>query len=176
MSELLKIHIGNRVRKEGWVGFNVQPGPEVDVVGNCLDLSAFANNSASTIYASHVYEHLDYRKEVEQALKEAHRVLAPGGKIMIAVPDLDVLCHMMTARYLPPEVKFQIMRMILGGHQDPYDIHKSGYNEAFMAHYLTQARFERILRLPSFNLFEDGSMKNIGGVPISLCVEATKPR
>lgn len=45
------------------------------------------DRSADLIYASHVIEHFD-RSEVKSFLNEVKRVLAPGGVIRIAVPDL----------------------------------------------------------------------------------------
>lgn len=39
------------------------------------------------VYASHVLEHLD-RHEGARALREAHRVLEPGGTLRVVVPDL----------------------------------------------------------------------------------------
>ncbi len=46
--------------------------------------------SCDALYSSHMLEHLD-RLEAERFLHEAHRVLAPGGVIRIAVPDLTKL-------------------------------------------------------------------------------------
>lgn len=48
------------------------------------------NDSAEVLYTSHMIEHLD-REEVSLFLQEAYRVLAPGGIIRIAVPDLRKL-------------------------------------------------------------------------------------
>jgi hypothetical protein len=46
-------------------------------------------NSAEAVYTSHMVEHLDLT-EVRNFLGEALRVLAPGGMIRIAVPDISV--------------------------------------------------------------------------------------
>ncbi len=48
------------------------------------------DNSVEVLYTSHMIEHLD-REEVGQFLREAYRVLAPGGIIRIVVPDLRQL-------------------------------------------------------------------------------------
>jgi len=45
------------------------------------------DRSASAVYSSHMFEHLD-RAEVASFLAEAQRVLAPGGILRLAVPDL----------------------------------------------------------------------------------------
>jgi predicted SAM-dependent methyltransferase len=176
MSDLLKLHIGGRIPKEGWKILNIQPGPAVDFVGDCVDLSQFKDNSVAEIYLSHVLEHLDYQKEAHVALQGFKRVLVPGGKLMIGVPDLDVLCHLLIAPFLNPEAKFFVMRMIYGGQMNPHDYHKAGYNFLFLHSFLTQDGFTQIRRVPSFGLFDDTTEKIVNGVPISLNVEAFKPR
>lgn len=175
MAELLRLHIGGETAKAGWKILNIQAGPYVDYIGDCLDLSQFADNSVSDIYLSHVLEHLDYRSEVQHALAGFKRILIPGGRLMIGVPDLDVLCHLLTAPYLSADARFHVMRMIYGGQTNPYDYHKAGYNLIFLHHMLRLAGFDRIQRVQSFGLFQDTTELRFQGVPISLNVEAAKP-
>lgn len=52
----------------------------------------FDDGSADVIYSSHMLEHLSRRK-ASGFLAEARRVLAPGGIIRIAVPDLALLAE-----------------------------------------------------------------------------------
>ena len=47
----------------------------------------FADGAVEVVYSSHMLEHLD-RREAREFLLEAKRVLAPGGRIRIVVPDL----------------------------------------------------------------------------------------
>jgi predicted SAM-dependent methyltransferase len=47
----------------------------------------FADNSGDFIYSSHLHEHL-FRSDGQQLLREAFRVLRPGGILRICVPDL----------------------------------------------------------------------------------------
>jgi predicted SAM-dependent methyltransferase len=53
------------------------------------------SNSVDVIYSSHMLEHLD-QQEVSLFLKEARRILCPGGIIRLAVPDL----HMLVQKYI----------------------------------------------------------------------------
>ena len=62
-----RLHIGGQVPHADWKILDVQPGPHVDYVGDCRDLSAFGDNSLLEIYASHVIEHLGYAKELPLA-------------------------------------------------------------------------------------------------------------
>lgn len=48
------------------------------------------DNSVDVLYSSHMLEHLD-RAETQAFLKEVKRVLVPGGRVRIVVPDFDVL-------------------------------------------------------------------------------------
>jgi len=57
-----------------------------DIVASITDLGEIGQFGA--VYASHVLEHV-YPDEVVPALKEFHRVLLPGGKAIIFVPDLE---------------------------------------------------------------------------------------
>jgi predicted SAM-dependent methyltransferase len=171
----LRLNIGGEVAHEGWKIFNIQPGPHVNFVGNCLDLSQFSDGSVSELYLSHVLEHLDYRKEAFTALTEFRRILVPGGRLMIGVPDLDVLCHLMLAPFFAAQSKYYVMRMIYGGQENAYDYHKGGYNFAFLHSCLVDRGFERIKRVESFGLFNDTTELKFNGVPISLNVEAFKP-
>ena len=49
-----------------------------------------AGGSVAAVYSSHMIEHLD-RGEARAFLAEVRRVLAPGGVVRIAAPDLSLL-------------------------------------------------------------------------------------
>ena len=53
-----KLNIGGTAAAAGWTVLNIQPGPQVDVVGDGVDLARFAAGSVEEIYASHVLEGL----------------------------------------------------------------------------------------------------------------------
>ena len=127
------------------------------------------------IYASHIVEHLDYAGELQNALKEWNRILVPGGKISISVPDLDVLSKLMLERgEFSLDDRFQVMRMIFGGHLDKHDYHLVGLNEEFLTTFLGEAGYVRMRRVPEFGLFSDTSSFAFKGVPISLNMVAEK--
>jgi predicted SAM-dependent methyltransferase len=168
----LRLHIGGTEPRPGWKILNVQPGTGVDFVGDCTDLGRFADASVQEIYASHVLEHLSYQDRLPRALGELYRVLRPGGKAMISVPDLEVLCRL----FLDPRAKvrdrFEIMRMAFGGQMDAHDFHFVGLSYDLLYNFLFGAGFRRIEQVKAFGLFRDSSAIEYLGEPISLNVLA----
>lgn len=172
-----KLHIGGKQSSEGWEVLDALPGPHVAHVCNANDLSLFSDNTFAEIYASHVAEHLDYKDELSATLVEWMRVLQPGGKLYVSVPDLDVLSGMILEKNrLTVEERYFVMRMIFGGHVDQYDYHVTGLNEDFLTVFLRTAGYINITKVERFGLFDDTSNMVYKGVPISLNLIARKPR
>lgn len=171
----MRLHIGGHATHADWKILDVQPGPHVDYVGHCGDLSAFGDDSILEIYASHVIEHLGFVDELPQALREFYRALAPGGALRVSVPDLAVLCELFTDPALEFTERFQVMRMMYGGQIDAADFHRVGLNEEFLRDYLLAAGFVEITRVGNFGLFNDTSSMTVKARPISLNLIARKP-
>jgi predicted SAM-dependent methyltransferase len=171
----MKLHIGGWQTREGWKILDILPRDGVDYLGNCLDLGQFADDSLDEIYASHVLEHLDYKTEVEPALREWRRALKPGGIARISVPDLDILSRLFVHPQTKPQDRFQIMRMMFGGHADAHDQHKTGFFFDMLGSMLDKAGFVGIKRVERFGLFSDSSEIRFAGNLISLNLEARKP-
>ncbi len=172
-----QLHIGGQVRKDGWEVLNVSPAPYVDHVCNAGNLTIFHDNTFDVIYASHILEHLDYNGALLAALKEWQRVLKPSGTIYISVPDMDVLAalFLLSKERLATGERFEVMRMMFGGHIDNYDYHFVGLNEEFLTDFLASAGFENIRRVEEFGFFDDTSSHKFRNVPISLNMVAGKP-
>ncbi len=170
--EPFRLHIGGLEAKPGWKILNIQPGPHVDYLGDCRDLSQFSSESVDEVYASHVLEHLDYNRELIAVLSEIRRILKPGGSVYISVPDLDILCQLFVQPGLNVEEKFRLMRMMFGGVMDEHDAHRVGLTWTFMLNFLDLAGFSRADRVQNFGLFQDASTLTFRGVPISLNVQA----
>ena len=169
----MHLHIGGQERKDGWQVLNVLPGAHVDHVGDLRDLSQFGDSSVANVYASHVLEHVN-QNEIQAVLRGVHRILVPGGKFMVAVPDMDVLCHLFINPLASQEIKWHAMRMMFGGQIDAHDFHYIGFNEQFLRDLLRGAGFTEVARVASFGLFQDTSEFKPYGIPISLNLIATK--
>ena len=170
----IKLHIGGREKRGGWMILDALPGPAVDYVGNCTDLSFLPDGSCSEVYASHVLEHLGYDSELPKTLAGIYRVLKPGGRLRAAVPDLEMLCRLFIEPSLDGNGRFHVMRMIFGGRTTSYDVHYAGLNFEFLQAFLQETGFREVTRVKEFGLFNDTSTLLFGGVPISLNVEAKK--
>lgn len=62
------------------LGFDIAPGPGVDLVGDAHDLSHFADDTFDCVLCTEVLEHLH---TPQRAIDEIHRVLKPGGKLIL---------------------------------------------------------------------------------------------
>ena len=169
-----RLHIGGIEQRDGWEIFNVTPGQGVDHVGCADDLSRFPDGVFHELYASHILEHLDFTEELQRGLTEWHRVLAEDGKLLVSVPDMDVLCKLFLAPQLSLNDRFGIVRMMFGGHVDEHDYHKVGFNFPVLSYFLTQAGFTDITRVDDLGVFNDTSRFVTHGVAISLNVIARK--
>ncbi len=68
-----------------WIHVDGVDYPHLDSY-DIVNLEQYEDNTFEVIYASHVLEYFD-RAEVLVVLKEWSRVLKPGGKLRLAVPD-----------------------------------------------------------------------------------------
>lgn len=165
--KMKKLHLGGLVGKSGWTTVNIQPGPNVDIVGNVTDLSMFESGSVSQIYASHVLEHLSL-PELATALKEYHRTLCPSGLLFISVPDMMALSKMLIQPGLEPAEQFDILLMMFGGQSDNTDFHKIGFTKPLLRAMACDAGFPAMAIVDEFDVFKDCSSLRKNGVLISL--------
>ena len=175
--DVMRLHIGGTEVKQGWQILNARPGRGVGFRGDVRDLSRFGDNSYSEVYCSHVLEHVAL-KDMDRTLRGLHRILVPGGKAYISVPDMDALCRLFLApgSALPDKItsRIVVMRMMFGGQLDDYDYHYTGLNFDLLASFLRDAGFHEVERVASFGLFEDMSDLHFGEIPVSLNLIAVK--
>ncbi len=85
----LRLHLGcGTDLRPGWVNVDANPENQPDVVAQAQDLGTFDDNTADTIEACHLFEHFTFDQAC-QALREWHRVLKPGGKLCLELPNLE---------------------------------------------------------------------------------------
>lgn len=87
----MKLHLGCGKRYiPGFVHVDLDDYPHIDYKHDICSLPMFADDSADLIYSSHALEYFD-RQEVQEVLREWHRVLRPSGILRVAVPDFEAL-------------------------------------------------------------------------------------
>jgi predicted O-linked N-acetylglucosamine transferase (SPINDLY family)/predicted SAM-dependent methyltransferase len=171
--EIIRLHIGGREPRVGWKILDVEERPEVDFVTDIRDLSMIEDDSCSEIYMSHVLEHIALG-EVLPVLSELHRIMLPGGKLYLAVPDTEVLAELMTSPDLDTPQKFEVMRMMFGEQAAQHDFHSIGFTFDFLADYLAAIEFASVEYVESFGLFDDDSERVCAGRRVSLNLLVTK--
>ena len=85
----MKLNLGSGGKKglDGWLNIDILEGADL-----CIDLRdgiPIQSSQVEMIYTSHFLEHLEPR-EILALLGECHRVLKPGGKLSICVPDASL--------------------------------------------------------------------------------------
>lgn len=76
----------------GWLNTDLLANQNVVYVDATKKLP-FPDSSLDYIYSEHIFEHISYR-DGGKFLKEAHRVLKPGGRIRISTPDMAFLIRL----------------------------------------------------------------------------------
>lgn len=176
----IQLHLGCGTRYiPGFIHLDVRKLPHVDYVTSVDKLDMFENNSVDLIYACQLLDHFG-RHEVEDVLKEWHRVLKTGGILRLAVSDFEKLVEV----YL----KFKDMKLIIGplvGRQDyPANTHHVIFDFASLKELLERAGFKNVHRYDWRKTihkdYDDLSQAYIPhmdkehGILISLNVEAEK--
>ena len=102
-------------------------------------------------------------------------MLVPGGRVLISVPDIDVLSTLIVDRAAcSMEERFLLMRMMFGGHVDAFDHHQVGFNDEILAWFLGATGFSGMRRVERLGVFADTSETLFRGVPISINMIADK--
>lgn len=159
----IKLNIGaGKTEIDGWIpidrnlGYEAWPLPSViEHEGQTVEL---AKDSVDEIRASHILEHFSFR-DARAAVADWVRVLKPGGRLRIAVPDFDKVA---SASDDPKRLYY-----MMGGQTDSNDVHKSAYDEQHLRAVMLEAGLGGIQHWTSANT-------DCASLPISLNLEGIK--
>lgn len=105
----------------------------------------FADNTVSSAYASHVFEHF-YPDELERILRECHRVLQSGGGLRAVVPDMGSAVRAYLEGRFDFFSDFPRAHKSLGGKLSNLLFCEGGHRQGFDSSYL-----EELLRDTGFS-------------------------
>ena len=133
----MRLHLGSGDKHwPGWV--NCDAYGEADVVTDCRELP-FDADYADEIQSIHFVEHIP-RMDVDNMLMDWHRVLKPGGKLVIEVPCMDKIAQMIVND--EKNLRFTMFG-IFGDPRDtkPAMLHAWAYTKKELTEILLQAGF-----------------------------------
>lgn len=162
------LNLGSRNRAiPGFLSMDCDAHEGVDIVGDISDLSRFEDGSVGEIYASHCFEHFPHTRSLA-VLKEWHRVLAPGGKLYIAVPDFERCVELYQALGMTQ----WLQDYVSGGQEYATAYHYAIFDEAKLSALLAEAGFSDSFRVEEFPIGDPADCSNLrsnmDGMPISL--------
>lgn len=155
-----KLHLGcGGKRLDGYVNADIFNGPQVDEMFP-FDKIPYMDNTISAIYSEHALEHVTFAR-AEKAIKEWFRVLGPGGKVDLYMPDFEECCiaylnaPLESSRFMDTRAWFKLtiygVQESQGGEPDEAQIHMCGFSK------------EEIKIVMERNGFIVDSVENYGG-------------
>jgi predicted SAM-dependent methyltransferase len=95
----IQLELGAAPRPEikGWTSVDLNPA--ADIHHDLREPLPFPDNSVDEIYSSHMLEHFVYPEPMLSLLRDCNRMLKPGGRIRIAVPNARLFLN----AYFNPE-------------------------------------------------------------------------
>lgn len=133
-----KLHLGCGPRfLKGYIHIDLSNYDHIDHRVDIANMkSLFEDNSIDEIYACHVLEHFS-RKDIIPVLKEWNRILKPGGKMRLSVPDFEAIVSF----YLKEGQLHQLQGFLCGGQKDHLDHHHVVFDFTLMKKTLESLGF-----------------------------------
>jgi SAM-dependent methyltransferase len=149
---------GRQWADQGWdvVRLDIDPRTQPDIVGDMTDLGEVGPFDA--VACNNALEHL-YPHQVDKALREFHRVLEPGGHVVIQVPDLQ---DVQPTEDLIPGIGMCGLHLMYGDaarlKDAPHMAHHCGFVEDTLRRVLEEAGFAALVkRIPCHQLMGVGT-------------------
>lgn len=132
----LIIGAGERL-KDGWVHHDIQKNDGIQIVCDFWELPIYVKNeSCEEIEITHVLEHFPL-KDTKASFDLLYKMLKPGGKIYIEVPNLTWHAE----QILIDPTDRQIVEYMYGGQLNKYDYHYKGFTPELLREDLLASGF-----------------------------------
>ena len=168
----MKLNIGCGGRRiEGFTGVDAVERPGADMVANA-DAIPLPDGSVDEIMAIHLIEHV-HLWEAPDLVREWHRLLAPGGRLVLELPDIVKCCkNVVSGLFVGGKDPEQLGMWGCYGdprQKDPWMSHKWGYTFKTLQPMVAAAGFIKIVEKPT--MFHPA-----GKVDRDFRLEARKPQ
>ena len=148
----VRLHLGSGdLRRPGWLNVDTRVDVAPDIVARVDALPMIGDACVDEIEACHLFEHLSLH-EAHSALREWARVLKPGGRLFLELPNLDACVRILGTAVDGHGIDFGM----IGIYGWPPDIeqcgvammHKWGWTPVTLARALEAAGFTQVEQMP----------------------------
>lgn len=179
----LKVYYGcGLTRQPGYINVDLRWTPAVDLLGDLEWCAREFAGCCDEVFMSHVLEHYgspgkamnERPGTVLDALRAAHRMLASGGALRIAVPDFGALARLHAEGVVSLYPK--LLGRIVGAQNYRENVHRCAFDRPFLELCMRYCGFEAFETWdPREMRFEkDASFDEVEGVRTSLNLIARK--
>ena len=131
----------------GFLNVDIRPLPKVDIVADITKGLNFADHAVDEILSCGTLEHF-YIPTVLEILKEMRRILKPGGKLTVGVPNLKEIL----SAFQQGEMNFQLFNQYVYGSVqkdiNPHNVHRSLWDAERMIDVMIEAGFTNVEEQP----------------------------
>jgi predicted SAM-dependent methyltransferase len=136
-----RLHLGcGKIDHPGFINVDAILRRHVHKVQGVDKLNSFADASVDLVYACHVLEHFSHLM-VPDVLKEWGRVIKPGGRLCLSVPDFDRILTIYQESGQRVDV---IINALMGGQEYAYNYHRVIFTQAYLSDLLLKAGFSQV--------------------------------
>ena len=183
----MKLHLGSGKRYlPGFTHIDIADFPHINYISPVDKLDFIPDSSVQEIYCAHTLEYFD-RHEVSGVLYEWLRILSPGGKLFLTVPDFDALLGI----YGKTSSLSTIIGPLFGRWINPNEkipiFHRTVWNEKDLRNVLEEVGFTDVQTFSPIEYlkgidvnYDDYSLAyfphmDSSGIQVSLALSCSKP-
>lgn len=149
----MKLNIGCGARRlPGYIGVDAVAGrPACDIVATAESIP-LPDGSVSEIIAIHLWEHF-YRFDCDKIITEWKRLLKPGGRLVLEMPNLIKACeNILSGKFVAGKHPDQLGMWACWGDPregDPFMAHRWGWSPQTITDFLSEHGFKQIQEKPT---------------------------